>query len=244
MTHENNEVKNPFISYPTTVGRDSDGVPYTEYVSVHPPLQEGDRYLRTLIDTRDNTIVDIAIVVHSKHEYIGNLVGYVTTRRGLFIRRVAIQSDLSFICASHGANNPLPENLFSIIEVAKAEQGNAFNVNPADWEAAKRLATDVIRPNKEGVDVNYGRLAVGHLQGIPFLGDVEGLIDMGVPCIYVSRIPKFVEDGRLKVTWQEKGVERAVTIYALEREDIAPLGSILSKNDRLVTYWAGKVDEK
>lgn len=120
---------------------------------------------------------------------------------------------------------------------------NAFTVNEADWEVAKRLATDVIRPNKEGVDINYGRLAVGHLQGIPFLGRVEGLIGMGVPCIYVSRIPQFVEDAKLKVTWQEAGVEHAVTIYALEREDVAELGFILSENNRLVTYWVGTDEE-
>jgi len=100
----------------------------------------------------------------------------------------------------------------------------------ADAETANRRCVNIVRPNKHGANVNYGRLAVGHLEGLPFVGQVETLIRMGVPCLYVERIPKFVEDISLSVKWETlEGV-----IYALEKEDLAPLGVALSKNHRAV----------
>lgn len=114
--------------------------------------------------------------------------------------------------------------------------------NEADLETAKRLAEVVIRPDKSGLDVSYGRLVLGHLEGIPFLAAVEALEESGLPCIYVSRIPKFNQEPKLVVTWVDDSVpklhpssgQREVQVYVLEKEDIAQLGAALSKNGRYV----------
>ena len=115
----------------------------------------------------------------------------------------------------------------------------------ADTETANRLCVPVIRADKNGNEINYGRLAVGHLNGIPFVAQVEKLISMGLPCIYVQRIPKFVDDISLEVRWKDESApgghprsgEREATIYALEKEDLAPLGLALSKNDCTVMVY-------
>jgi hypothetical protein len=109
--------------------------------------------------------------------------------------------------------------------------GTEALVVSANAETANRRCVHVIRPDKNGVEVNYGRLAVGHVEGIPFVAQVESLITMGIPCIYVERIPKFVQDITLVVKWIDNGTECEATFYALEKEDLAPLGLALSKND-------------
>lgn len=113
----------------------------------------------------------------------------------------------------------------------------------ADLETAKRLAEIIIRPNKDGLEINYGRLALGHLEGIPFLAEVEDIEKAELRCIYISRIPKFQQHLKLLVSWgsQEEGElqpnvvhDREATVYVLEKEDLAQLGAILSKNGRYV----------
>lgn len=102
-----NVTPNPYMDYKCAKGRDSDGVPYDEYDFTPPALNAGDRYLRTLVDTRNNTLAHIAIVVKNKHECSGNLVAYITTRRGLFIHRLLVAGEeVSFICAFPDEQNP------------------------------------------------------------------------------------------------------------------------------------------
>ena len=120
--------------------------------------------------------------------------------------------------------------------------GSKERVRDTDLETAKRLCTDVVRLNKNGRKINYGRLAVGHLEGLPFLGRVEFLEQLGVRCLYISKVPQFIQDICLTVSWgRERWVEgellsnlAVVSVWALEKEDIAALGLALSKNDRRV----------
>jgi len=142
----------------------------------------------------------------------------------------------------HGGMDRINEASLSQVLFGPAP-GSQEQARAADLEAAKRLCKVVIRPNKDGIEINYGRLAVGHLNGIPFLGEIEDLEKMGHPCIYISRIPKFVQEIKLEVQWNtawasEGGAEarddRKATVYALEKEDLAELAVALSKTGRYV----------
>jgi hypothetical protein len=378
------------MDYKCAKGRDSDGIPYDEYDFTPPALNEGDRYLRTLVDTRNNTLAHIALVVRNKHECTGNLVVYVTTRRGLFIHRLLVAGEeISFVCAfpdeldprriqqirdtaKHYLQQPLPESLYPIIEQAKKdsdngisprsefaerrrwigerhvprldindddsitellkgvdktspaylaahavlsskaiidperpnldfdgddpirprvatnpltnltleevmrklenaseggravalerwvhEQGGLYNVlrryvdlaplvideipqivptpgsqemtNQANMDVAQKLCQPVIIDER-----NYGRLAVSNVGGIPFVGDVDDLAELGLPAIYLSKTPKFNRDIALFVNWKVGEQTNFCPLYALEKEDINDLGRLLSKRGNKV----------
>jgi hypothetical protein len=368
MTTSKNDGKNvtpnPYMDYKCAKGRDSDGIPYDEYDFTPPPLNEGDRYLRTLVDTRNNTLAHIALVVHNKHECTGNLVAYITTRRGLFIHRLLVAGEeISFVCAfpdempriltpvcyHRAIDDPLPETLYPIIEEAKKERraeieatnlhtGEVHRITPeqldelletgevprgtkviidperpnldfdgddpirvrsilhgpdtleqvmaeianssregqvealtkwverngglynvlrryvkltpveldeipqivpapgsvlkrydADIESAQRLCQPVIIDER-----NYGRLAVSNVGGIPFVGDIDDLCELGLPAIYISKTPKFNRDIALFVNWKVGEQTNFCPLYALEKEDINDIGRLLSKRGNKV----------
>lgn len=441
MAHENNEVKNPYLDYLFTQGNDDDGVPYNEYNFTPPPLNDDDHYLRTLVDTRNNTIAHIATVLRSKnkHERSGSLVAYVTTRRGLFIHRVLLSGEdlrfaavfpderdprrlqqlsdrgkeyrqrvlaskgiddipkyviperdpmgtrydryvmtqpqlqngdtwlgtapvidkrectvnhlaktaqgkygissvlVSYVCnplgrllkrevldadhsriisqglskaivdperpnldfdgddpivkpgtvlAAHvarnggevSAGNPPTEvkvtrtslillekfgdakmTLDRAVDIANTEDpvekikaletfinsrggmdrlmeqnlsnalfgpapGSQERARQADMDTAQRLSQPVIID-----EMNYGRLAVSHIGGVPFVGDIDDLAELGLAALYISRTPKFIKEIKIFVTAKVGAQESVYPFYALEKEDINDLGRLLSK---------------
>ena len=261
------------------------GMRCDHYVKDRPELQEGDSWVGRSpgIDKHELTVVHLAKVVGGKVDPVGTLVTYTCDRLGNFLTRNLVPPEalgslggvfelgeikdprLSSFLADYEkkrGRTPHPINLpteltvtkESLVLLEKFGVGNPtnapFSPTPgskgrmynADLETAKRLCKDVVRSDKGGLDINYGRLAVGHLEGLPFLGRVEYLERLGVPCMYVSKVPKFIQDTYLTASWgQECWVEGklvrdlvAVTVWALEKEDIAPLGLALSKNGRRV----------
>jgi hypothetical protein len=94
----------------------------------------------------------------------------------------------------------------------------------ADLETAQRLCKPVIID-----DVNYGRLAVSHLGGVPFVGDVDDLAELGLPAMYISKTPKFVRDIKLFANWKDGEQANSTILFALEKEDLNELGLLLSK---------------
>lgn len=107
--------------------------------------------------------------------------------------------------------------------------GSKERAHDADMETAQRLCKTVVIGN-----VNYGRLAVSRVGGVPFLGDVDDLAELGLPAMYISRTPKFNADIKLLVHWKVGEQENCTPLYALEKEDINDLGLLLSSRGHRV----------
>lgn len=123
----------------------------------------------------------------------------------------------------HGGMDRINEASLSQVLFGPAP-GSQEQARAADLETARRLCKPVIID-----DVNYGRLAVSHLGGIPFMGDVDDLGEMGLPTLYISKTPKFVRDIKLFANWKDGKQENSVVLFALEKEDLNELGMLLSK---------------
>lgn len=330
-------------------GMDSEGVMYREYVVTPPEMQSGDKFVRTLIDIRNHTVIHVAMIMRNKTEPSGTFATYIFTRRGLFIHRIPATEEiansvnrrimaeslkargdleiprldidtnnvaldellkhvdktspsylttLGSLTMKQGEYGPLNHHpalvtegvriyaegaiakqilvnknamaLLSMFESAgmtleeagtitaiedpktKVEamekwlsaHGGMDRINEAslsrtlfgalpgvqerarkaDLETTQRLCKPVIID-----DVNYGRLAVSHLGGIPFVGDVDDLAELGLPAMYISKTPKFVRDIKLFANWKDGEQANSAILFALEKEDLNELGLLLSK---------------
>lgn len=363
-------------------GMDSDGVMYREYKIPAPDMQQGDAFVRTLIDIRNHTINHVATVCRNKNECSGSFVTYVYTRNGLFVHRVpateemtnsvnrrimaeslkargdreiprldidtdnialdellkhvdktspAYLTTLGSLTMKQGEYGPLDHHpglvqetserlrmepqpgtvladyvlknggrvyavggtakrvvgalalmetfkssgmtldeattisdITSVEEKVKAVEewlrthGGMDRINEAtlsnalfgpapgsreralqaDLEIAKTKCVEVVRPNRHGHDINFGRLAVSRISGIPFLCDVYALEQLGLPAMYISKIPPFEQEIQLHITFINAiGQDSHAVVYALEKEDLNPLGLLLSHDRRVAASF-------
>lgn len=86
----------------------------------------------------------------------------------------------------------------------------------------------VIRPNEDGIDVNYGPLVAGNLDGIPFVAEDWYLDMLKLPYVIMDKIPEFLLDFKLDV---ELSVEsgRKIIVHILDKADIRQLAVAFSK---------------
>jgi len=86
----------------------------------------------------------------------------------------------------------------------------------------------VIRANEDGIDVNYGPLVAGNLNGLPFITEDWRMDQLGLPYVIMDNVPEFLLDFVLDVELSEKSGNK-FSVFPLEKEDIAQLGVALSK---------------
>lgn len=92
----------------------------------------------------------------------------------------------------------------------------------------QKKAKVVIRANEDGIDVNYGPLVAGNLNGLPFIAEDWYLDMLKLPYVVMDTIPPFLFDYRLDVELSETS-GRKITIHVLDMADIAQLGLEFSK---------------
>lgn len=74
-------------------------------------------------------------------------------------------------------------------------------------------------------EINYGRTSVHELNGMRFVATPHAQNDLATTLMAVEEIPEFISDIPLRIAY---GVYRELWIYPLRKEDIRPLGEMLS----------------